>query len=142
MMRRVGAAPGANLAYRMKVIFPALPRRAGSASLVSLTRMPKPGTRLSNTSTRWPRGAGGRAFRKRSVSSLLSAIGRVSGKIGGDTASPRQEVRPCRLFLARPLRAGVRRSEIREPDGAVRAAETTRIACGQFRRTPRRPAAR
>ena len=36
MVRRAGAAPGANLAYKMKVIFPALPRRAGSASLVSL----------------------------------------------------------------------------------------------------------
>ena len=62
MVRRVGAAPGENRAYRMKLMRPALPRRAGSASLVSETRMPKPGTRLSNTSTRWPRGAGGSDF--------------------------------------------------------------------------------
>ena len=50
MVRRAGAAPGANRAYKMKVILPALPRRAGSASLVSLIRMPKPGRRASNTS--------------------------------------------------------------------------------------------
>ena len=70
MVRRAGAAPGANLAYRMKVIFPALPRRAGSASLASLILMPKPGRRASNTSLRWPRGAGGSERKKRSVSSL------------------------------------------------------------------------
>ena len=47
MVRRVGAAPDENRAHKMKVIFPALPRRAGSASLVSLILTPKPGRRLS-----------------------------------------------------------------------------------------------
>ena len=42
MVRRAGAAPDENRVNKMKVIFPALPRRAGSASLVSLTVMPKP----------------------------------------------------------------------------------------------------
>ena len=58
MGRRVGAAPGANRARRMKVIFPALPRRAGSASTASVILIPKPGRRASHTSLRWPRGAG------------------------------------------------------------------------------------
>ena len=92
MVRRVGAAPGGNLAYRMKLIFPALPRRAGSASTVSLTLTPKPGTRVSNTSTRWPDGAGGRARRYRSVISLLVGhLGLLSGVLGYGWAT-----NPCR----------------------------------------------
>jgi len=44
--------PGENLAYKMNVSFPALPRRAGLLSSVSEMRTPKPGTRVSNSSTR------------------------------------------------------------------------------------------
>jgi hypothetical protein len=43
---------GLDRAYRRNVILPALPRRAGSVSSLSAMRTPKPGTRVSNTSTR------------------------------------------------------------------------------------------
>ena len=64
-------------------MFPALPRRAGSASLVSLIADAEAGEAgCPNTSTRWPRGAGGSERRKRSVSSRRSAIRGCSGFLG------------------------------------------------------------
>jgi hypothetical protein len=73
MVRRVDAAPRAKRAYNMKLMRPALPRRAGLASSMSWMRMPKPGTPVSQTSTRWPGFAGGNERKKRSVKSLLGA---------------------------------------------------------------------
>ena len=73
------------------MIRPALPCRAGSASLVSLILMPKPGRRLSNASTRWPRGAG--AANEEAVGEQ-SAIGHLGLAPGYDwaTKSPRAQI--------------------------------------------------